>query len=618
MRRYWYEILLGSRALSVEQWSDFCVAVAHHLPFGQAWNIVVCLQGRTLRYFLQTKTALPTSVQVEGFLLSVTEAPKLNYVPSRGLLWNKWVDNLATLISHFECRGKEVRFCEIQLRGSGQNRLTCRASLTYAYRGKVMSQRLLCVAPGILLSINFDQSQNFTYRKIPKFLKLDRTLEVLSTSPEQGLLALKAFPYIENKYFLNFSQYDFARHSLVLGGSGSGKSKFLAAFIHRLYTFAPERYQVILIDPHDALREDLADLEDRYEVDFRTPEQSINLFATNGTSINATVELMLGLFQSLLGANYNSQLERVLRYSTYLLSVAGEFNFSNLRRLVLDVEYRDTMLKAWRDQVPSNIIQFFATDFSVIKNQHYDEAISPLIAFIDEMQMVPAFNELPYAVGLSDLLSDSFLNIFSLNRLILGDRVVRTIAGLLMQQIFLYAQQQVSDCHLFVIIDEVAVVENPILARFLAELRKFHVSVVLAGQYFAQIDTVLRAAILANTTNYYLFHLSKADANLIVDNLDLKPANSDEEAERAKLLTGLKERECLVQIGKDGKLYPIFQARTLDQVEVVPVPAKVIPTTVLLQNATASLDEEFEFDTDGADVLSVMQANTTSRKKLSF
>lgn len=617
MRRHWYEILLGSRSLSAEQWLDFCQSVARHLPFGQAWSIIVRLDGRTLRYFLQTRTELPTSVQSEGFLLRVVDAPTLTYAPTRGLLWNKWEENLAALFSHLECAGREVQFCEVQLRGGRQGHFLGRADLTYLYHGKATAQRLLCVAPGILLSVNFDQSQNFTYRKIPKFLKLDRTLEVLTESPEQALLELKAFPYLEDKYFLDLSCYDFARHSLVLGSSGSGKSKFIASFIHQLYRLAPECYQVVLIDPHDALREDLADLK-RYEIDFRSAEQSIDLFAADSVSINASVELTLGLFQSLLGASYNSQLERVLRYSTYLLNAAGDFNFGSLRRLLLDVEYRNELLTTWQEKLPTSIIQFFATDFSVIKNQHYSEAIAPLVAFIDEMQMVPVFDGAPYTVGLADLLSDSFLSIFSLNRLALGDKVVRTIAGLLMQQLFLYAQQGNTSRHLFIIIDEVAVVENPILARFLAELRKFHVSVVLAGQYFEQIDAKLRAAILANTTNYYLFHLSKADATLITANLDLKPVNASASDDATKLLTGLKERECLVQIGRDGKFYPIFRARTLDQPQVTPVPAKTIPTTILLQNASANVDTEFDFDISGVDALSVMQANTTSRKKLSF
>ncbi len=47
------------------------------------------------------------------------------------------------------------------------------------------------------------------------------------------------------------------------------------------------------------------------------------------------------------------------------------------------------------------------------------------------------------------------------------------------------------------IVDEVPVIENPILTRFLAESRKYHLSCILSGQYFSQISESLKRAIFA-------------------------------------------------------------------------------------------------------------------------
>ena len=67
---------------------------------------------------------------------------------------------------------------------------------------------------------------------------------------------------------------------------------------------------------------------------------SIDLFQTNADDINVGVELMLTLFRSLMGSDYNSEASVVLRYASFLLMTAGDFSFLRLRELLTDVEYR--------------------------------------------------------------------------------------------------------------------------------------------------------------------------------------------------------------------------------------------------------------------------------------
>ena len=44
--------------------------------------------------------------------------------------------------------------------------------------------------------------------------------------------------------------------------------------------------------------------------------------------------------------------------------------------------------------LPQSIIDFFQTEFSELKNKSYGEAISPIIAFIDEMEIIPTESSL--------------------------------------------------------------------------------------------------------------------------------------------------------------------------------------------------------------------------------
>lgn len=614
MCRFQYEVFLGSPHLSPADWQNFLVTVQRQLGGLQAWELQIHFDHYVLHYYLLSERELPTGLQLEKFLLKPTvlppTAPRQIGLP----MWHRWEDNCIALALQLQSHNQTLQAIALRLSGWHQRIIGC-AEATVNHCGKVCRRRIALTAPATLLSVDFTRNQNFAYKKIPKYLKSDKLTRLLQTAARSGPLQIDTFPYATTQSYLQLEQYDFARHSLILGGSGMGKSKFIAQLIRQLYTQHRNQYQVVVIDPHDALKQDLVDIADRYVVDFTTPPTSIDLFATSTQNLSASIELMLGLFQSLIADNYNSRLERVLRFSIYLLSTAQSFTFATLRQLLTDLDYRQQLLQQWQSQLPTSVTQFFLTDFQELKTKSYNEAIAPIIALIDEMQMVPTFSQACCTVGLAETLQDTFLTIFSLNRLQFGDKVVRTLAGLLMQQLFLLAQSRSSERHLLIIIDEVAVVENPILPRFLSELRKYGVSVVLAGQYFAQITPELRQSIFANVPNYYLFRVSRADANLLAQNLEIKLANSEAPEDCAKVLAGLKARECLVQISQAGQSLPIFKATTTDFKAAAAVPAKPIPQrTSCIDSGDKEAGMDCDFALDDVDIGDLLQTISTSRK----
>lgn len=610
MTEYWYEVLFGSKAVTPAEWQVCLAALRRNLGWAPRWQIMVQCEQNVLHYYLKTTRPLPASLGLANFLFQPVSAIAMPAATWRGICLAQPGENLVSIQARLA--SKQISLVGLSIQG---HKVHTDTQLIYRQGEKTYARTLAGVALATLLSVDFGKSHNLSYKKFPKYLETAKLTKLLSQDAVQAILAPETFPYLEPPQYLPLGQIDFAKHSLILGGSGTGKSKFIASLVRQVHQLDPENYQVVVIDPHAALAEDLADIPDRTVVDFSTAAQSIDLFASSMKNINVGVELMLGLFRSLLDADYNSYLERVLRYSTYLLMAREDFGFASLRRLLLDLDYRQKLVQESRDQVPTNVTQFFLTDFQMLKNQHYAEAIAPVISFIDEMQMLPVFSEASQNVGLDKLLEDRFLSVFSLDRLHLGDRVVQTIAGLLFQQLFLVAQQRQSERQLVIIIDEVAVVENPILARFLAELRKYHVAVVLAGQYFRQISESLRAAILANATNYYMFRVSRADAMLLTEQLELKPALSKDLDDRIKLLTDLKLRECLVKADTSGAPLPAFKARTLDYAVGTAVPARPIPRKAVSGSLAESLEKFFVFD-DAPVELGPIPFIITSRKKL--
>ena len=241
---------------------------------------------------------------------------------------------------------------------------------------------------------------------------------------------------------------------------------------------------------------------------------------------------------------------------------------------------RTFLLKQQEKLLPSSVIDFFLSDFNDLKTKSYGEAISPIISFIDEMEMIPVFNQENNDFSLQETIQDNFLTIFSLDKTKLGDKSVKTISGLIMQKLLTLVQSYSFSEHIIFIVDEVAVVENPILSRFLSEARKYNLSLILASQYFNQVSDNLKDSIFANTINYYLFRVSRTDAALLVNHLPMKVPLEDTVEAKTKMLTELNNRECIIRINANGILLPAFKAQTMNFESIPRLKEKTIDSPI--------------------------------------
>lgn len=364
------------------------------------------------------------------------------------------------------------------------------------------------------------------------------------------------------------------------------------------------------------MEEDIGGLENTDVIDFKTDESSINLFANSSKDILSSTESIISIFKNIIADKYNSKLERVLRYSIHLLLENEEFNLVNLRKLLIEIEYRNKVIKKVEDIVQPNIIEFFRVDFNELKTRSYQEAISPIISFIDEMQLLPAFNNVTQTKNIQEEIEQNFITILSLDQMTLGLNITKTISGFAMQQILQLVQAHTFNEHIILVIDEVSVIENPIINRFLAEARKYNLSVILAGQYFEQISKELQNAIFTNVINYFVFRVSRLDAITLEKNMQMEVAVKNAVSARIKMLTELNDRECIARVGKDGRLLSAFKGKTLD---FVPVPRKKIITSKKKLPKAQSEEKKKSFNTETKNTLKdMMLKQSASRKRVNF
>ncbi len=605
------EIYLTNKFVTKDEWQEFINIVSDYNGNLKKWQLYILFNKSEVHYYIKTKCLLPASINgLKSFILKPCEESfqKTNF--SKLLFFAKIGSNAIDVNNYLKFRKNDsLKQIEITFRKISEGKVSSKVNIITLNN---KHYTLVLGIPSCVLSINFESNYDLTYKSAPKYLDISKNLHLLKTEKTNSIFKVDTFPYLQGEYYLDQNSISFDKHSVVFGSSGSGKSKFLSLLISNIFKndLFRSNYKIVVIDPHASLENDIGGLG--RVIDFKGEEDSINLFSNNSDDAIVSVELLLDVFRGLIPNNYNSKLERVLRHSLYLLLISNIFDFKNLRKLLLDIEFRNSLIKDNEDKLPMSIIEFFLAEYNDIKTKSYTEAISPIIALIDEMEMIPVFNKDLDGTNLKDLIKENFLTIFSLDRMKLGDRVTKTISGLVMEQLLTLVQNYSFFEHIIFIVDEVAVIENPILNRFLAESRKYNLSLILAGQYFGGISEELRKSIFANVINYYMFRISSFDANILVDNFNMKIPLEDTREKKLKLMTELQDRECLVRINAGGTLLPTMKCSTLDFASIPRIKKDYVDNQ---NNKKESRKVSVNFNSNTSiNLKDILIKNSTSRK----
>lgn len=610
------EIYLTKKFVSKDEWLELIKTISNYNGILRKWKIMITNDRNQIRYFVKTRCSLPATINnLNSFLLKQSEEirlPKPNYTL---LSLPKIGSSIIDLINYSEIRNKgKLEYLEISFLKLYEDKIKSKIKFYINKNGVIKRYNCLFAIPTSILSTDFEGNKRYFYKSSPKYLEINKILYLLNTDSNNALLSIDTFPYLQGNFYLNQNNFSFDKHSIIIGSSGCGKSKFISLLINNINKNENihQKYKVVVIDPHAALEQDIGGIGK--VIDFKSNLDSIDLFINNNDDIVVSTELLLDLLKSLMKEQYNSKLERVLRHSIHLLLTDESFNFRNLRKLILDLEYRNNLIKKLKHNLPISVIDFFLSDYNDLKTKSYGEAISPIIGFIDEMEMIPVFNSKQNNENLKNTIHDNFLTLFSLDRTKLGDKVTKTISGLIMQQLLTIIQKQEIDEHIIFIIDEVATIQNPILSRYLSETRKYNLSLILAGQYFNQISDELKNAIFANVVNYFIFRVSKLDASVLVDNFNMKIPLDDSRDRKIKLLTELNNRECIVRIDSNSVLLPAFKGITLDYTSI-PRVKKTITNNSNIKNKENSNKSKTNFSLNSnVSLKDILISNSTSKK----
>ena len=366
-------------------------------------------------------------------------------------------------------------------------------------------------------------------------------------------------------------QSDRPFHTYVIGRTGVGKSTLLEAIA--VQDIIAGR-GVAIIDPHGDLAERVAahvPLRRKADVvyfdaaDASQPYGYNPLRRVRADRIPLAVSGLMEAFAKLWPEAWGVRMEHVLRNALYALIEFGEATLADVVRVLMEKSFlREVLARVRNPQVRD----FWLKEFAGYNPRYRQETIAPILnkvgAFLADPRLYRIFTSPQVDLHFRQIMDEGKILIVNLAVGRMGADSANLLGALLMTTLGLagFSRADVAEDSrraFHVIVDEFQNFTTLSVANMISELRKYHVSLLLAHQHLQQLEPDVRHAVLGNVGTLVSFRLGPEDARVIARELEPAFAPLD--------LTNLPNHDVYLKLMIDGAPSKPFSAHTLTAVE---------------------------------------------------
>lgn len=386
--------------------------------------------------------------------------------------------------------------------------------------------------------------------------------------PEKDLTIIGETDYRGQRKRFGLKPVDRARHVYILGKTGMGKSVLLENMVHSeiqagkglcivdphgdtaeaaLKSIPPHRVEdTILFDPSDVM----------HPIAFNPFE------GVNPENRNLVASGILGIFKKIYGeVSWGPRMEYVLRNTILALVENPGSTMLGITRMLVDSEYREKILANVTDPL---VKAFWYDEFAKIQPRNLQEVVSPIQnkvgQFLQSKVIRNIVGQPKGAIDFRKAMDEKKIVICNLSRGKLGDDNAALLGAMIITKIQLDAMSRADvpeekrvDFTLFV--DEFQNFATDAFAHILSEARKYHLSLVMANQYIAQMPDMVRDAVFGNVGTIVTFQVGYDDAKYLTK--QFKEIASDDD------LVGISKYHIYTNLLIDGHPSNAFSAATL-------------------------------------------------------
>ncbi len=221
------ELFLTKKHVTNNEWQTFFDVVSKYNGLLSNFKIILCFSENKINYYVETKCSLPSVVNgLPSFILRETEIeiPKEN----KSIFYHAELNsNIIDIKNKLEISNKgHLKYAVITIKRN-LNKLKYKTKLVMEKNNTLVGYNLIFNVPSTILSVDFNENYNLVYKSAPKYLDINKCINVLNNNHVSSLVKVDTFPYLQGSYYLDLNNYNFAVHSAIFGSSGSGKSTLL-------------------------------------------------------------------------------------------------------------------------------------------------------------------------------------------------------------------------------------------------------------------------------------------------------------------------------------------------------------------------------------------------------
>ena len=325
---------------------------------------------------------------------------------------------------------------------------------------------------------------------------------------------------------LGISGSDSLFHTVLLGGTGSGKS---TSMLRLALADIESGNSALVIDPKGDLVRDILESypksrEDDLVIIAPTSERPIGInpfdLINYGISPELLTQHLMAIFQDLFSDNWGIRSSDVLSHAILTLTKTKHATLLMLPQLLTNKHFRQTLLKGIHDPFG---VESFWNYYDSLSQGEQTQLISPVLNKLRQVFIHPSlkylFGQTNNKFSLADLYFKRKVVLVSLNKGVLGAESARFLGSIIVSLTWSLALHRASippekRHRVSLFIDELQdYLRLPTsLSDALIQARGLGVSLTLAHQYRHQLTQEIKMAIDANCKNKICFGLDMNDA----------------------------------------------------------------------------------------------------------
>ncbi len=220
-----FEIYLTQEYVEGKEWLELILKISKINGILRPWNLWIYIENNYIRYFVETKRIIPPVLGELGNFLFKKSDMKLT---EKSVLKMPYIltSNCKTVLDVYDKseskKEQKLKSVKIAIYPHKYNNYLSTTKLYLKTKEDKTIRRKVYLNFSLyeFISINFGIHTRFFYQKEnARYLETKKVINLLNSNNEKALLKVDVFPYLQEELYLKHTDYDFSKHSIVIGAS---------------------------------------------------------------------------------------------------------------------------------------------------------------------------------------------------------------------------------------------------------------------------------------------------------------------------------------------------------------------------------------------------------------